>query len=662
MAKLAIRGRLKISWGKPRAGSSPAPGTTFRRCPVRRTLTRRAPRGIIAPRTASHIPPEAHLRCRAPILAVAALTLGLAASSAHAWTYGDTLTTIWRPLPNLPAFARPGDAFTVWANANSGVTGWAAALHFGALTVPLTPAGGGWQANKGRWELAFTVPAGTPEELYDLELTSNGTLPDLSTHAVKVIPAYRSSYYFAQVSDTHLPEHAFSSGGVIDVSDTTGMADFDAVIDDLNLIHPEFILHTGDLVNEGELEEYLGMYEMGRAQQMMTRLLSPMFVISGNHDIGGWKPTAPPDGTARKNWWRRFGWPFLGNPPAGDPYHSQDYSFDYGLLHVIGLESYINNGSYDSYLPAIWGAQSMTAEQMGWLAADVAAVPPGRTKIAFYHYDFGGTLANGLPAANFSQFNNPTSLGLDGVLWGHNHGVAEGNRTAKPFNLGVQSVIDRRTFRILRVNNGVITPGPMQHSTALSGSPTDSMVAVWDGANDGTRAQLTASVLNRYGESWEHARLRFVLLDHDSTLTATGGTLVETVRSGGRIYAYVDCTITALAATVVSVFPVAPNNTGVDRPVAAPAWLEPPIPNPFRPGGAPLAIRYALARAGHVRVSVIDITGRRVANLFEGAQEAGPHAVAWEGRDDGGARVPAGVYLVRVESEPGARSRRVAVI
>src|SRR5262245_66069828 len=137
-------------------------------------------------------------------------------------------------------------------------------------------------------------------------------------------------------------------------------------------------------------------------------------------------------------------------------------------------------------MPAIWGAQSMTQEQMNWLAANVAAVPAGRTKLAFFHYDFGGTLGNGLPAPNFSQFNNPAALGLDGVLWGHNHGVAEGNRTAKPFNLGLQSVIDRRTFRILRLNNGVITPGRMHHSTPLQGSPNDSMVAVWDGQTDGS--------------------------------------------------------------------------------------------------------------------------------------------------------------------------------
>ncbi|HEY6866122.1 MAG TPA: metallophosphoesterase, partial [Candidatus Eisenbacteria bacterium] len=307
-----------------------------------------------------------------PILPLV-LLLALAASPARAYTYGDTLTVLMKPLPNLPAFARPGDAVTVWALAPPATTGWTASLQLGALIVPLAPAGGGYDASLGRWVLAFTVPPGTPEELYDLSLASDQTAPDLAAHAVKVLGAYRSDFYFAQISDTHLPEHTFSSGGTINTADTSGMGDFDAVIADLNLIHPEFILHTGDMVNEGELEEYLGMFEMGRAQQMISRLRDPMFLTSGNHDIGGWIPTLPPAGTARKDWWRYYGWPWLANPPAADPWHSQDYSFDYGLLHCIGMEAYQNDGSYDNYLPAIYGAQSMTAEQMSWLAADVAA-------------------------------------------------------------------------------------------------------------------------------------------------------------------------------------------------------------------------------------------------------------------------------------------------
>jgi len=84
------------------------------------------------------------------------------ARPAGAWTYGDTLTTIMRPLPNLPALVQRGSAFTVWALAASGAGNWSASLQLGALTVPLTPSGGGWQPAKNRWELSFTVPAGTP--------------------------------------------------------------------------------------------------------------------------------------------------------------------------------------------------------------------------------------------------------------------------------------------------------------------------------------------------------------------------------------------------------------------------------------------------------------------------------------------------------------------
>ena len=57
-------------------------------------------------------------------------------------------------------------------------------------------------------------------------------------------------------------------------------------------------------------------------------------------------------------------------------------------------------------------------------------MPAGRQKLLFYHYDFGGTLANGSPGANFSQIN-PATLGVDGAIWGHNHGVAEGDRAAR---------------------------------------------------------------------------------------------------------------------------------------------------------------------------------------------------------------------------------------
>src|SRR5689334_7402186 len=43
------------------------------------------------------------------VLALACALLSARSTPAHAWAWGDTLTTIMKPLPNLPQPARPGD-------------------------------------------------------------------------------------------------------------------------------------------------------------------------------------------------------------------------------------------------------------------------------------------------------------------------------------------------------------------------------------------------------------------------------------------------------------------------------------------------------------------------------------------------------------------------
>jgi len=581
----------------------------------------------------------------AVLLALLAL-LALLPRPAAAWTYGDTLTVIWKPLPNLPAILRPGDTLTVWAKTSAAASGFDATLRFGTLTWPLTRAGGGWQPTQGWWVLGFTVPQDVPEEVFDLTLTCSTSPPDTVRHAVKVIPAFKSDFYFAQVSDTHLPSHVFSSDAGFSVADTTGLADFDAVIDDLDFIHPEFVLHTGDLVNEGELEEYLSMYEMGRAQAMLERLHDPVFLVSGNHDIGGWDATPPPPGTSRKDWWRYFGWPALANPPAGFPYHSQVYSFDYGLLHCIGMEGYQNSGGYDDYLPAIYGSNSMTQEEMNWLAADVAAVPSGHAKLAFYHYDFS------------NQFTNPAALGLDGLVWGHLHSGAEGDRTATPFSLMCPSVIDNRAFRILRVHDGVITPGPSHRAGGTTGTPTDSLSVTWAGANDGTRSALTATIVNRYGEDWNYSHLVFHLVDHDSVYSVNRGIIQQIIRQGGKAAIYVDCPVGAGRTLTLTVQAIGP--AGVPPPAPAVLGLAPPRPNPLR--GGDLTLDFTLPAAGPARIGVYDLAGRRVATPFEGRAEAGENVVVWPGRTDSGAALAGGLYFVRLVTPLGERRARLVVL
>ena len=66
------------------------------------------------------------------------------------------------------------------------------------------------------------------------------------------------------------------------------------------------------------------------------------------------------------------------------------------------------------------------------------------------------------------------------------------------------------------------------------------------------------------------------------------------------------------------------------------------LPNPFGPR---TTIRYDLAAASDVSLYVADPTGRLVRRLVRGPQEAGSHTLDWDGRDDAGREVAAGIYL-----------------
>lgn len=73
-----------------------------------------------------------------------------------------------------------------------------------------------------------------------------------------------------------------------------------------------------------------------------------------------------------------------------------------------------------------------------------------------------------------------------------------------------------------------------------------------------------------------------------------------------------------------------------------------PTPNPAR---GSLRLRYALPRDAVVRLTIYDITGRRVRDLVSGAEHAGKHAIDWDLSDVRGEAVGAGIYFARLEVE-----------
>lgn len=67
------------------------------------------------------------------------------------------------------------------------------------------------------------------------------------------------------------------------------------------------------------------------------------------------------------------------------------------------------------------------------------------------------------------------------------------------------------------------------------------------------------------------------------------------------------------------------------------------------PDRAALAFEIPSELAGvQARLDVYDASGRLARRLLDGNAVPGPHRLAWDGRDDHGARVGSGIYLARL--------------
>ncbi len=97
---------------------------------------------------------------------------------------------------------------------------------------------------------------------------------------------------------------------------------------------------------------------------------------------------------------------------------------------------------------------------------------------------------------------------------------------------------------------------------------------------------------------------------------------------------------------------------GVSDDGAALAFA-PPAPNPAR---AFTRLAFTLPRAGVVRLEVLDLQGRRVRTLADGAYMAGRWALAWNLGDDAGRAVAPGVYFARLSGAAGTLTRRLVVL
>jgi len=571
------------------------------------------------------------MKIRLSLLLLLLLTCCALAAQSPYNAIGDTLTVIQVPLLNVPAIHTPGETLSITCLAPPSTTGWQADLLHGSKTIPLSLLSSEYLSSPDRWLLQALIPQVPVFELYDLRVTASGGIWDITQNAVHLVPSRKTHYYFAHITDPHLPNRVYYPNAGFD-SDSTSVSDLRAVMDDINLIQPEFVLLTGDLLNEGELEGFAGQYWYGWSQRVLAEFEVPVFLTSGNHDIGGWNSTPPPAGSARRNWWRYFGWNWLDNPSTTWNQHTQDYSFIYGNTHFIGLEAYLN---YDNWRSNIYGGQSFIYSQINWLNNQLT-LHPDKTRVLFHHYDFSDQL-------DLSQ------LGVDMALWGHLH-YNTGSIYTHPYNLGTRSTCNgNRAYRIVRVNGSQLQP----LSTIYAGSSGNNLQVNYYPANNATADSLLAILSNSQNMAFENTLLKFRMPAGNWGYTVYNGVLEQVDRSGEHNVCYVRVNLPANSVRYVS---IAVSGTGVGEETAIPAasLIRSVYPNPF---STRLSILPA-ERLSSLSLKVYNLKGELVRTL-DGSAAVRSSQLDWDGRNSAGAPLPAGIYFLRAESGTRTEIHRI---
>ena len=179
--------------------------------------------------------------------------------------------------------------------------------------------------------------------------------------------------------------------------------------------------------------------------------------------------------------------------------------------------------------------------------------------------------------------------------------------------------------------------------------------------------------------SYWRMRLRFDVRDAQRVLLVGGQQLLES-RDGARTWRSIGANLEeGMTYNDVAIDPVTPSVvwaatngglfrldtdqgiTAVEEGATAPSIfsLSPNYPNPFNPT---TTIRFSLPQAGEAGLSIYNLLGQRMATLVHGVQEAGPHVLQWNGRDDAGRELASGVYFYRLQAGAQVETRKLLLL
>jgi 3',5'-cyclic AMP phosphodiesterase CpdA len=253
----------------------------------------------------------------------------------------------------------------------------------------------------------LTIPDTLPVELYNLTLTIfdgnyfNVTQP----RAVDVISSFKNDFTFIQLSDLHVGSYRGRPGHPLQNINNNDLLQ---AIKEVNLLHPDFVIISGDLVH-GQVYHNEYSHEYPLLYNILQTIDVPTFICPGNHD-GYNKP-----GEDGKTFWTHY---------FGPDY----YSFNYGPYHFQMLDSYDFTKPQRFTLwfaPLHWGG-AIGDTQLHWIQTDLAANTQAPLTFMVLHHNpsYNATTDSLIPTPYLNRqplLNLINDYNVDMVIGGHTH-------------------------------------------------------------------------------------------------------------------------------------------------------------------------------------------------------------------------------------------------
>ncbi len=547
------------------------------------------------------------------------ILLLLLAFSSNSWS--QKIIYPWRA---TTAIVKAGETFEVWFNADAGQILNEVSLRgpYNNATVTVTDTKTDtwvydkWSENTCNRKYTISVPANTPADRYDLILkTSTGD--EISLAAVKVIKEYRTNFYIMHFSDAHRWQSSYDTPNII-------LREVSTMIDIANIIDPEMILETGDnhyqnlLVESSttsRIDQYMNGFMNGTEYiNGMNNFFAPVFSVPGNHDTPRkgyeFEPEYPSPGYEKNSsiQYNKF-------------YGLQAYNFAYGNLRFIGL----NNSWYPDDISGVPNFKHQTDEAIDWLNT----VGKGIMRIGFCH-------VNTSQPVNF--FNNQlknVGAPLDLIIFGHVHSITYSPYTFDGVKKGYSTNTPREgtrkvPFNLYKINAITGTYETVANDQAYQEGievaknySTVKLKLTYTSLNDGSVANNTATIVNKFNYPITEARVRFVV-PKGSSYYVRNATIKQ--EFDGTNYHILDATLNldANSTTVVTI------NSGiqVDLCPLDPTKMDPGLCGCGIPEGTcPVFVTDILLKPAVVRLN-INTTRQLVPTIVP--SNATNKAVIWE--------------------------------